>query len=181
MAAVDWNLTWNMVLAISTGVMAIAIVVMATFAVIQLHHIENARCSNLLMQLHQTWDSDEYIQSRKMINQYSSAPTLEEGSQKLKKVMISFEDKDAQEYFTMLRIANFFENLGFLGWKKYLKRKDALDLFGDTAENYWNLFSALVKYDKYERSDPQPNAWVYFEKLALGFPKEKGLEKNPNP
>lgn len=161
-------------MAIATSIMALAILATAIYAVIQLIDIRGTRCSNLLMQLHQTWDSAEYIKSRTMINKHCCAPDLDACSQKLKEAMKNYEDDDAEEYYTMLRVANFFENLGFLGHKKYLKRKDAIDLFGDTATNYWNLFSAMAKYDRYEREDPQPEAWVYFEELASEFPNKKG-------
>lgn len=170
---IDWMLTWTTVLAISTGLMAFAIIVTAVYAVIQLIDIRRTRCSNLLMQIYQTWDSDEYIKSRTMINQHCCAENLHESPKKLKEAMKAYEDKDAEEYYIMLRVANFFENLGFLGYKKYLNKNDAIDLFGDTAENYWNLFSAMAKYDKCEREDRQPEAWVYFEELALGFPNKK--------
>ena len=83
---------------------------------------------------------------------------------------MAFDEADDEEFYIIVRIADFFENLGFLGRKKYIIREDALELFGDTARNYWNLFSALVKYLRTERVNPQPGAWVYFEDLALGFP-----------
>ncbi len=172
--AIDWTLTWITVMAISTSIMALAIIVTAIYAVIQLIDIQGTRCSNLLMQLHQTWDSAEYIKSRTMINKHCCAPDLDACSQKLKEAMKNYEDDDAEEYYIMLRVANFFENLGFLGRKKYLKRKDAIDLFGDTVANYWNLFSAMAKYDRYEREDPQLEARVYFEELASEFSNKKG-------
>ena len=87
-SGIDWTLTWNTVLAISTSIMAIAIVAGACLAVLQLVHIRKSRYSSLLMQLHQTWDSKEYIKS--------------------------LDADDAVEFYEIVRLANFFENLGYL-------------------------------------------------------------------
>ena len=172
MTNIDWALTWNAVLAISTAVMASAIIATAIFAVWHLLHIKKARYSDLLMRLHQIWDSKEYIRSRRMVNQYSSGSTPEEASQNLKESMKSFDEVDAEEFFIMIRLANFFENLGYLTCKGYLGRKHALELFGSAAKRYWSLFFGFVSYQRHERVQAQPDAWIYFEDLALEFPKK---------
>jgi len=92
--------------------------------------------------------------------------------------LIRFDATNAEEFFVMIRIANFFENLGFLGRKKYLNKKDALELFGDTAKSYWNLFSAFVSYQREEREKKQPAAWIYFEDLAAGFTKKPNTKED---
>lgn len=166
-------LIWNIVLAIATSVMAIAIGVMAGFAIVQWLHFKKARYSTLLMQLDQMWNSLEYSKARNMVNQYAYGSTPEEASKNLKEAMISFDEANAEEYLTMVKIANFFENLGFLACKHYLTREDALELFGGATRNYWNMFSALAKYDKSERDDKRPDVWIYFEKLALEVSKKK--------
>ena len=172
MANIDWLLTWNTVLAIATALMASAIIVTAIFAVRQLLHIRDTRCSDLLMRLHQTWDSNEYIQSRRLINKYSEGSTPEEASQNLKESIKSFLEANAREFFIMLRLANFFENLGYLTYKGYLDHKQALELFGSAAKRYWGLFLGYVNYQRNERPQTQPDAWIYFEGLVRGFPKK---------
>ena len=176
MATIDWALTWNTVLAIATAIMALAIVIMAIFAMVQLWNFMKASHSTILMQLDKTWASKDYIDSRRMINRCCRGSTPEEAPQKLKESMISFDKTDAEEYFIILRVADFFENLGFLTSKGYLNRNDALGLLGSATKNYWYLFSAWTNYERYERCNPHPNEWEYFEKLALEFPNEKGLK-----
>jgi len=178
MANINWTLTWNTVAAISTALMAVTIIFTVIFAVKQLLSMKGTRCSDLLMELDQTWNSKEYIRSRKMIHDYSHSSNSEEAPQSLKEALKTFEETNAEEFFIMIRIANFFENLGFLGRKKYLDRKDALELFGDTAQNYWNLFSAFVSYQREEREEKQPRAWVYFEDLASRFTKVPDTKKD---
>lgn len=173
MTNIDWALTWNTVLAISTAVMALAITATVIYAWLTVRHNKKARYSNLLMMLHKMWDSKEYIKSRMLVNQYCSGSTQEESCQNLKEAVVTFDENDAEEFYIIVRIANFFENLGFLGRKKYIVKEDALELFGTTAKNYWKLFSDLVKYLRHERVDKQSDAWIYFEDFASGFPNNK--------
>lgn len=178
----EWTLTWNTVLAISTVVMAVAIVVTAIFAIVQLWNFKKARYSTLLMQLDLTWDSIEYIHSRMMINQYGYGSTPEEESQNLKEAIISFSEANSEEYFLMIRIANFFENLGFLVCNDYLNRKDALALFESAARRYWSLFGGFARYRRDESTPKQPDAWVYFEDLStIGLKKNRRLKTIKTP
>ncbi len=166
------TLTWNTVLAIATAVMALAIVITAIFAIVQLWNIKKARCSDLLMRLDQIWDSNDFIRSRSMINQKASGSTLKEASQKLKESLVSLDKANAEEYFIMIRIANFFENLGFLVCKDYLNYNDALELFGSSVHRYWKLFSEFTRYRRDSTTLKQPEAWKHFESLSVRIPKE---------
>jgi len=116
-----------------------------------------------------------------MINQYGCGSTLEEASKNLKKSLIAFEKDNTEEYYIIVRVPNFFENLGLLVCTGYLNRNDAVELFGGATKNYWRLFSAVINYDRSERDEPRPDVWVYFEKLAQGSPKNKALGKPQAP
>ncbi len=173
MDGIDWTLTWNTVLAIATVVMALAVAATVIYAWLTVHHNKKARYADLLMRLNQTWDSKQFIKSRMLVNKYCHGITPEESCQNLKKAVVYFDKTDMEEFYIIVRIANFFENLGFLGRKGYIIKEDSVELFGPTAKNYWNMFSSLVKYHRCEREDPQPDAWLYFEDFALGFPNKK--------
>ena len=172
MTYIGWTFIWNTVLAISTAIMASAIVATAIFAIVQLWNIKKSRCSDLLMRLDQIWDSNDYICSRSMINQHASGSTLEECSQSLKELLVSLNESNAEEYFIMGRVANFFENLGFLVYKDYLNHKEALEIFGSTAQRYWKLFSEFAYYQRHNGMPEQPDAWIHFESLSTISPKE---------
>ena len=172
MANIDWTLTWNTVLAIATALMALAIVITAIFAIVQLWNIKKARYSDLLMRLDQIWDSKDYIRSRSMVNQHASGSTLGEASKNLKESLVALREAKEEDYFIMVRIANFFENLGFIIFNGYLNRKDALELFGSATRRYWRLFFDFVCYCRNESIPKQLDAWVYFENLSTGVPKE---------
>jgi len=152
--------------------MALAITATAVFAIVQLWNIKKSRCSDLLMRLDQIWDSNDYIRSRSMINQDTSGLTLEEASQNLKELLVSLDESNTEEYFIMIRIANFFENLGFLVCKNYLNHKDAFELFGSSAQRYWKLFSEFARYRRYDGTPKQQDAWIHFEILGTTIPKE---------
>ena len=168
MAAIDWSI----MLSISTAIMACAITITAIYAGIQLLNIKRARCSDLLMRLLQTWGSNDYNYSRRIINQHGKGSTLEEGSQNLRKSLISFDEEDAEEYFIMVRVANFFENLGYLTCKGLLHRDQALELFGGSSKRYWGLFHGFADFLRNESENKLPDTWVYFEYLALGCKKK---------
>lgn len=174
MANIDWMLTWNAVLAISTAVMALAIIITAIYAVIQLRHIKKARYSVLLMDLHQTWDSDEYIKSRVLINQHYSGINDEAASKNLIKAFESFEVRSSDEFFLVVRLVNFFENLGYSVCEGHLDRKQAMAIFGDAAKRYWHLVGDYVSF---YRNKTQPGVWVYFEYLAKGCTGKKPNNK----
>jgi len=106
-----------------------------------------------------------------MINQHASGSTLEEASQNLKESLVSLSEANAEEYFIMIRIANFFENSGFLIYKYYLN-KEILELFGSAAQRYWKLFFEFACYRRYDSTPKQPDAWIYFESLSTIIPKE---------
>ena len=169
---IDWMLTWTTVLAIFTALMSLAIIIAGFFAGKQLQHIKRANNSSLIMQLHQTWDSQEYIHSRTMINQHNKGSTPEEASRNLTESLKSFNETDADEFFIMARIANFFENLGYLTCEGHLESKHALELFGSPAKRYWRLFSGLINFLREESDEAQPDAWVYFQYLAEGCPQQ---------
>ncbi len=138
---IDWSLTWTMVLAISTAIMALAIIIAGLFANGQLESIKKARYSDLLMRFDQIWDSVDYTRSRQAINSKAKG-----SSDRLCKSLIPLEKKDCEEYYDMIRVPNFFESLGLLTCRDYLKRRDALELFGDSARRYWGLFSKYTEY-----------------------------------
>jgi len=174
MTNIDGMLTWTTVLAISTSVMALAIGITAAFAIGQWLHFKKSRYSALLMQIIEMWNSTDYIRARNMISQHACGKTAEETADKFKESMISLDNNNAEEYLVMVKVANFFENLGFLTCKKdYLTREDAIELFGGAARHYWNMFSALAKYDRSEREVKRPDVWIYFEKLALEVLKKQ--------
>ncbi len=170
MANIDWMLTWSTVLAIATALMALAIIVTAIYAAIQLRHIKKTRSSTILMELHQIWDSDEYIKSRMLVNQYYSGINDKAASKNLIKNFESFEVRNSEEFFLLVRMANFFENLGYSVCEGHLTREQAIALFGGAAKGYWRL---LEDYIRLYRIKAQPNVWVYFEYLANGCKGKK--------
>jgi len=160
-------LVWTIVLAISTSVMAIAIGFTAGFAIVQWCSFKKSRHSALLMQIVDMWNSNDYITARNMIGKHSSRKTMSERSNNFKNTMVSLDQNNTPDYLIMVRVANFFENLGYLTCKKdYLPKDDALELFAGSAKYYWTLFSALANYDRNEREPKRPKVWEYFEKLA---------------
>jgi hypothetical protein len=171
----DWILTWTTVLAISTSVMALAIVITAIFALVQWLHYKKARYSALLMQIIEMWNSTDYVVARNMIARHACGENEEDIANNFRESMLALDNGNSQDYLIMIKVANFFENLGFLTCKKdYLTPEDALDLFGGAARYYWGIFRALAIYDRTERKPKRTDVWIYFEKLASEALKKQG-------
>jgi hypothetical protein len=169
---IDWMLTWSTtVLAISTAIMAGAIAITAGYAIVQLIHAKKARYSSLLMQLHQIWQSNEYIEARTMMNRYCTGISLEDAAKAITKSLKRLDETNVKKYFVIIRPAEYFENLGFLACNGHLEGKQAIELFGDAAARYWKLYKGFAEYK--QKHDPlSKRMWVNFEYLALGCPKD---------
>lgn len=180
MTNIDWTLAWTTILGISTAVMALAIGITAVFAIVQLLHFKKSRYSALLMQVIEVWNSTDYVMARNMIAKHTHGKTEEEVANNFKESMITLDKDSSEDYLTMIKVANFFEYLGFLTCKKdYLTREDALDQFGGASRYYWSIFSALAYYDRLEREPKRTDVWIYFEKLAKEALKEySALDKS---
>lgn len=178
----DWACGWNAVLAISTLVMALAIIITAVFAIIQLNHIKRARYSDLLMRFDQIWDSEEFRRSRHFINSNAKGATLKESSICLKEILIPLDEGDSPKYYDTIIIANFFESLGRLACMEYMKKDDVIEMYGSAARRYWELFSEFTQYLRFESKRNTPSAWICFECLATqSFDHSKcktGLKNN---
>ena len=175
MTNVDWTLTWTTVLAISTFVMSLAIGITAIFAIVQWLHFKKSRYSALLMQVLEAWNSKDYVMARNMIAKQTRGDTTEEVANNFKESMIELDRNSSEDYLTMIKVANFFEYLGFLTCKKdYLTLEDALDQFGGASRYYWSIFYALAYYDRREREPKRTDVWIYFEELALEALKKYG-------
>jgi len=168
---------WNAVLAISTSAMAIAIVFSAFYAAIQLQDIKKTRHSALLMQLHQIWDSDSLINARQILNEYCEDISFKEAGVQIAKDVRLLDRENQDKFYIIVRLANFFENLGYLTCKGHLDKKHSLEIFGSAANKYWLLMKDIAYYKRTKPDKAQPDIWKYFEYLGKGCPKKDACLK----
>ncbi len=170
---------WNALLAISTTVMALAIATTAVFALIQLSDIKKTRYSALLMQLIQIWNSNEIIQSRKTLKIYSQEATLGEAASKLVKDFQMQDKNNTDLYYELVRLADFFESLGYLTCNGQLDEKHSLEVFGSAARKHWLVMKEVANYQRTKPDNPQGDMWKYFEYLGKGCNKKDECLKIP--
>ena len=171
MSTSDWMLVWSAILALSTVIMAIAIGFTAIYAAVQLRHLKRARRSSILMELAQAWDSDKNVEARKILSVYSEGIPFDKAAKDLASDVKILDKENADKFYTIVRVANFFENLGLLTCEGHLDRKDAMELFGSAAKRYWLLMKDVANYQRKEADKPQPDIWKYFEYLGNGCNK----------
>jgi hypothetical protein len=113
------------------------------------------RHTGFLLDLMQTWRSDSFVEARRIVNQY--AENLGEAIEK-------YDKENEPEYYTLIKVANFFEDLGTLVRRGELTKQEIRDYFSESIEHYYHLYS---KYIERHRQDIL-NLYKGFENLAKG-------------
>jgi len=106
------------------------------------------------MDLYKTWEDEPLLESRKLINPIKT-------SQELKEKIEEYDIKEMEEYFTAIRICNYFEHIGHLVITKYLKVEDIEDIFGGSIIRYSELFDDYIK----DKRKQYPRTFENFVKL----------------
>jgi len=145
---IDWTLTWTMVQAIFTALMAVAIIVTAGFAVKQLRETAQARHAEVLGRIHEILGDWQVICAR----------------QKVKSLPVNFEieslndeQRDAIELVT-----RSFDRAGFYLWCNLI-REDLILPEYPGALWYWQK---LEHYVKRQREVEGYEARRFFEYMA---------------
>ena len=112
-------------------------------AVRELNQMRRSRHSELLMDLYQMWEDEPLMEARTLIK----AIKLKEA---LKEKLEEWDKGEQKEFFIALRVCNFFEHIGHLVVKKYLKGKDAEDLMGPSIIKYYEIFEDYIKEHRKE-------------------------------
>lgn len=66
------------------------------------------------------------------------------------------------KYFLITKVGNYFEDVGFLVDKGYLRRELVKDLLGDSAKYYYKLFENYIM----GKRQADPDLYERFERLA---------------
>lgn len=119
----------------------IAGIVTAVIAVAQLVGMRRARRSELIISLAQMWESPSLREARQMANELADKGTL-------KDVIAQANKDNSKDYFVLMSIANFFDDLSAMITEGDLPPKLAKDLFGPPVKRYWSLYeNALTVAD----------------------------------
>lgn len=118
--------------------------------------IESRRAteSDILMRIAEIWDSEDFIKARQLVGKHED---------NLQEVIQKYEKENQEEYFLITKVANYFENVGVLIDRGYLPRDLVMDLFGDSAGYYYELYQNYITVSR-QRGDT--DLYEHFERLA---------------
>lgn len=137
----------------------IIIVIGFYFAYGQWQAMRNARIAQVVISLMSVWDSPEMAESRRKVN---------ESGDNLKRDYESADKANQIEaYSSLIRVANFFDELGVLVAEGFLQTCVAYGVFGKAEKTYYRLYEPMITTKQYE-------GYVqYFVKLHELFIKEE--------
>ena len=147
----------DIVTAIAAALTAGVLIFAAIYARRQLHSMERAREAQLLVDLSRRWDEEPLVQSRRAVETYKDTSELWQALKNLKK-------KNHEQYYVLLKVANFYEDLALLINEKCLTAELVKNMLGDAIKHYYELYEVTIKEmrEKYKSSRIYEN----FEDLA---------------
>jgi len=113
-----------------------------------------ARESEILMRITQRWDSEELIKARQFVARHKD---------NLREAIEEYQKQNQEEYFLLTKVANYFEDIGSLVHRGYLRKNLMMDLLGDSANYYYNLYESYIETT---RQKGDPDLYERFEQLA---------------
>lgn len=105
----------------------------------QIRSMRKARATQLsefMMHLLERWESDSFAEAQRVVSQYRD---------NLSQAIEQAANAGEPHYFALVRIANFFENLGRLVDKRYLPRDQVMDLFEHEINDYYPLYKEFIE------------------------------------
>jgi len=151
---VSWT---DIVTAIAAAVTVVILIIAALYARHQLGSIERTRETQLLTDLARNWDEESLRESRQAVEKY------EDGA-KLKQALKELKENNDKQYYVLLRLSDFFEELELLVNYECLSPQLAKDMFGTAIKYHYTRYEPTIKFlrAKYKSE----TIYKFFEDLA---------------
>lgn len=118
------------------------------FARKQLMCNKNANMSEIILDISARWQSAEMERSRRVIR---------ENKERLGETIVTAYESDTQEqYYDLVRVADFFDALGLMVVEGFLDRKIAYSMFGEVEKVYFDWYRPIFEA-------PKPHFGVYLK------------------
>jgi len=151
-------ITWtDVVIAVAAALTFVVLLAAAICAWFELRHRERDREAQLLADLSRRWDEESLTEPRQLVEEYKER-------NKLKQAMVNFRDKNDKEAYVLLRLPDFFEELGLLVRNKCLSLQLAKDMFGTAIKYHYNRYEPIIKLLRKKYKDE--TIYEFFEGLA---------------
>ncbi len=161
-SADPWEFGWTAVAAIATAVGSIAVFATLVFAARQLSRTAKTAESEHLADVLRKWDDERLEEARHAVNQY-------DGRDQLLQALVDGDAQSTKDYFVLLRVPNFFEDVGNLVFDQKVVRIESVrhGLRG-SVRYYWQLFEPFAQRLQEEQRKRGEEATVFeaFRKLA---------------
>jgi hypothetical protein len=127
------------------------------FAWHEVRCIEKARKAQLLTGLSKWWNEELLRESRQAAEKYKNGIQLQ-------KALENFKKTNDKEYYVLLRLPDFFEDLGLLVNSECFSKQLATDLFGTAMKYHYERYKPAIEYLRTEFNDK--TIYKFFEDLA---------------
>ena len=144
---------------IATIATPVAIGVGFFFAYRQLQSARNARMAQIVLSITQQWDSKDMVESRNKVHAL--------GDGLASKIKEEINKKDSEELLTLVKVANFFDNLGLLVMEGCIPCPVAYRLFGRAEEHFYTYYRPILEEEGYKAY------FQYYTQLNEAFLREK--------
>lgn len=118
-------------------VAAIFTAVIAFLAFLLHRSLEEARQAQSLLSFLERRESDSLVKARQMVSSLNE--------EELAKAAEEADRKNSEDYFTLMRVADFFEDLGFACKTGYVKNEDVLDEMGAPVGFYYERHQRVIE------------------------------------
>ena len=154
MEAVTWT---DIVIAIAAAFTFGVLLFAAFYARHQLQSMERTRETQLLEDLSRRWDEELLRESRQVAEKY------EDGT-KLKEAVKELSEKNDKQYYVLLRLPDFFEELGLLVNYECLSPQLAKDMFGTAIQYHYTRYKPTIEFLREKYKDE--TIYKFFKDLA---------------
>lgn len=153
MVFVYWQTEW---ITLGVGVVTLAVLVAAAFiAYRQVNQAHREHRYQVLKDLSILWESEALIESRWRVNEAGRTLTAK---------LTAAYDEDLKDFYILIRVAAFFQDVGNLAAVKLIGLEDVTE-YSPQLRHYWGLYRDFIKHEQ-TRPGGDPDFFQKFEELA---------------
>jgi len=152
----EWNWNPDSFSAVATLVTVLVVVVAGYIARSQLRQLVKANKFAVVERLFERFDAPTMRRARRIVNRNEA---------NLTELLKKWDEEDAAEYYTVVCVANFFEDLAILENEGHLTLADIEPRFASPLKWYYKLFAGYIRNE--QAGDPDIYKW--FRTLAEKF------------
>lgn len=148
---IRWDVIWDTLEEFLVPIILSAGVILAWW---ELRHFKKSRQQEFILNMSCMWDSEPFVESKRLIREIASS------NKDLREALLGYRKNSKIEYYVLMRVPNYFEDLGFLVKEGYLDVRVADSLFGRAIIMHYRYFR---NYIQSERDPTNPESCEYFK------------------